>query len=150
MKPLLTADAHALQRDPRHIISLQHCQPVGPVPGDFTLSLARRAAQAVPLRQHSPAHAASCQPRRKSSLTLVPPCRVKELEDAWMADKALYRRDAQEQRRRCHALELEHEKLQVRQPGPAVRHKAEVLKPVCGEEQLQVSHLAQPVFRWCM
>eukprot|EP00891_Asterochloris_glomerata_P002410 jgi/Astpho2/2410/Aster-x1073 len=38
--------------------------------------------------------------------------RVKELEDAWMADKALYRRDAQEQRRRCHALELEHEKLQ--------------------------------------
>ena len=56
-------------------------------------------------------------------MTLVLPCRVKELEDAWMADKALYRRDAQEQRRRCHALELEHEKLQVGQPAPAVGHK---------------------------
>ena len=51
-----------------------------------------------------------------------------------MADKALYRRDAQEQRRRCHALELEHDKLQVREPDSAVRHEAKVLKRLHSNE----------------
>ena len=82
----------------------------------------------MPLRQAK--SQSRCPLPAQKRLTLVIPCRVKELEDAWMADKALYRRDAQEQRRRCHTLELEHDKLQVRQPGPAVRHMVKVLKTI--------------------
>lgn len=120
-----------------------------PVSAGFTLPLARRATRAVPLRLHSYTHAACCQPNFSFRLSPLP-CRVKELEDAWMADKALYRRDAQEQRRRCHALELEHEKLQVRQPEPAVRHGVKVSKTSRSTKPLQVSHEAQPDFRCFM